>query len=80
MTITLKYQTEDGKLFDSIEAAQMHEVLVADVGIYLEEWKEKKLFDCILANFDVKLKPLMGTAASDNSSPDNFDYFQEESK
>lgn len=56
MTITLQYKTEDGKSFDSLEAAQMHEALAADGSIYLEEWKEKKLFEALLASFDVKLR------------------------
>lgn len=56
MTITACFKTDDGKVFDSFDAAQLHECF-SQTNVYLEEWKEKQLLSIITDRFFLETKP-----------------------
>ena len=70
MTITACFKTDDGKVFDSFDAAQLHECLSHQTNVYLEEWKERQLLSIITDHFYLEAKPLPADTPS-TESPEN---------
>lgn len=62
MTITACFKTDDGKVFDSFDAAQLHECF-SQTNVYLEEWKEKQLLSIITDHFFLETKPSLKAKA-----------------